>query len=901
MDVFLRVIVWWLALQLIGLLALPLTWRLFARLPGRGYPFAKVLGLLLVAYVLWLGASFHLLSNTLGGILLSLALLAGLSFAMGQRGLRKADDGARPLFAWLQANRGMVIATELLFFVVLAGWAAFRAFNPAIAGTEKPMEFAFINGVLSSPLMPPQDPWLSGYGISYYYFGYVMLAALIRLTGVLPEVGFNLGVAMWYALTMTAAFGVVYTLVALSRGRLLKRPSTPPGEPLPPSAENASTTDAAASEEPAPSSRAPIGWGLLGAVMLGVMANLEALIDTGYQRGLLPARFVEWINIKGLTDAPPTGDWTGGFWWWWRASRVIHDLTLPVNGQRNSVEVIDEFPFFSFLLGDLHPHVLALPFVLLAVMLCLNLFAGAAGALRLSGAEEGVRARLGRWASDFARATDLSWGGILLYAVVFGSLAFLNTWDFPIYVGLAALGIGLGLALVDGLGWRAVGGAAFAFAALVFFGYILYTPFYLGFQSQLGGILPNLLFPSRFSQFFVMFGPFLVIAVAFLLLVCREVGARSTTRYTLAALVWTLLVPLILVAVVVLGFVALPSGRAQLQSILQQPEIAANLADQTVGGLLRLVIQVRVAAPWTYLVLAVLLAWAIGVVLAGVSRWAQTSAKGVGETSAVDPGADETPEVSKTSGVYGWRVPVDLFAVLMLITAFALTLFPEFLYLRDLFGSRMNTVFKFYYQAWVLLALAGAYGLSRLAARTTPVWLKAPSLVVAGALILGGLWYPLAATPSKADNFQGQATLDGLAYLRDGSPAEMAAIDWVRKNVARDAVVLEATGGSYQEQGRVSMSTGNPTLLGWDFHERQWRGSDGYDRLVAMRPGVIDQIYRTAPAAELTRLLNEWGVDYVYVGNLERSKYGVSDVALARFDATLKKVYDADGVRIYAR
>ncbi len=109
-----------------------------------------------------------------------------------------------------------MLATEALFLLVFVAWSAFRAYNPDIAGTEKPMEFAFINGVLSSPLLPPQDPWLSGYGISYYYFGYVMLAALIRLTGVLPEIGFNLGVAMWYALVMTSAFGIVYTLVALA-------------------------------------------------------------------------------------------------------------------------------------------------------------------------------------------------------------------------------------------------------------------------------------------------------------------------------------------------------------------------------------------------------------------------------------------------------------------------------------------------------------------------------------------------------------------------------------------------------------------------------------------------------------------------------------------------------------
>ena len=115
-----------------------------------------------------------------------------------------------------RANRWLVLATELLFLFVLAGWAAFRAYNPDIAGTEKPMEFAFINGILRSPLFPPQDPWLSGYGISYYYFGYVMLAALVNLTGVDPAVAFNLGVALWYALVMIGAFGVVYDLVRLA-------------------------------------------------------------------------------------------------------------------------------------------------------------------------------------------------------------------------------------------------------------------------------------------------------------------------------------------------------------------------------------------------------------------------------------------------------------------------------------------------------------------------------------------------------------------------------------------------------------------------------------------------------------------------------------------------------------
>jgi uncharacterized membrane protein len=96
------------------------------------------------------------------------------------------------------------------------------------------------------------------------------------------------------------------------------------------------------------------------------------------------------------------------------------------------------------------------------------------------------------------------------------------------------------------------------------------------------------------------------------------------------------------------------------------------------------------------------------------------------------------------------------------------------------------------------------------------------------------------------------------------------------------------------------MSTGNPTLLGWDFHERQWRGG-AYDRLAAGRPEALDQIYRTTQPEELPKLLEKWGVDYVLIGPLERRKFGITDAALARFDRVLTRVYDKDGVRIYTR
>ena len=276
----------------------------------------------------------------------------------------------------------------------------------------------------------------------------------------------------------------------------------------------------------------------------------------------MPLQWLQWLDIKQLTDNPPSGNLTGGFWWWWHASRVIHDKDLL----GNSIEVIDEFPFFSFLLGDMHPHVLALPFAILAVALALNLLLGArswtarsaeawkleAGnaAVHPTGAGTGEASSFKFQVSSFwsmlGDATGLGAPGIILYAIALGALAFLNTWDFPIYVGLAMLALGVGLALADRLSWGAVGRAVAGGIVLAVLGWLLYLPFYLGFQSQLGGILPNLLFPSRFSQFFVMFGLFLLVAVFFLAQLTRELPGRRVLRGFLVALPFTLLVPLLL-------------------------------------------------------------------------------------------------------------------------------------------------------------------------------------------------------------------------------------------------------------------------------------------------------------------------------------------------------------------
>ena len=183
---------WWLALLALGAFAFPLASTIFHRLPDRGYTVSKLVGLLIVSYVFWLGNTLTFLQNNVGGVLAGVLALIGFS----AWAFRRADTRE-----WVQQNLRTILFSELLFFALFALWVWVRAQNPSISGTEKPMEFAFLNSATVSPTYPPLDPWLSGFSISYYYFGYVMMSVLVRLSAVPTHIGFNLAIASIVALT----------------------------------------------------------------------------------------------------------------------------------------------------------------------------------------------------------------------------------------------------------------------------------------------------------------------------------------------------------------------------------------------------------------------------------------------------------------------------------------------------------------------------------------------------------------------------------------------------------------------------------------------------------------------------------------------------------------------------
>jgi YYY domain-containing protein len=888
--IFASVFIWWLWLQLFGLVGLPLALRLLGNLPDRGYAFARPLGLLLTGYLLWLGGSLGFWSNGIGGTLIAMLVVAGVGLWL-YLGRRAEGDSLLP---WLRAHTAYWLTVELLFAASLAGWAVYKAYNPNLetAGGEKWMEIAFVNATLRSDGFPPQDPWLSGFGISYYYFGYVLMAMLTRLSGLAASVAYNLFIPTLVALTLTGAFSIVYNLVMTggeARGQGLDL-------------------------------RRALGFGLLGALFVGILGNLEGLFEVLHSRGLFPASFWSWLDIKDINQPPSPAGWVPTrFIWWWRASRVIHDCSFQgllsgnCNPPNGDWEVIDEFPFFSFMLGDVHPHVLALPFVLLALALALNVLSNrqlskSANPQVPFGDQQignlvNLKTPLSTLQSLFSDLIALAFGGwaqFLLYALCLGALGFLNTWDFPIYLFVVTLAFALQRVLTGARNWAAE--AIAAGLGLGILGGIMYLPFYLGFQSQAGGILPNLFNPTRLQQFLVFFGPFLFVIISYLVIISRGAAPLDGRRRlpSLLALTWG--GPVAAVLAVGLSLTLSPSARTWVEDLLRQPDLQALLGNGNLRSLALMATRIRLSHPWTFLFLGGLLAWVLLLLTADSRRQTddrrpttavsdQASAVS-GQPSAV---GGQLSAVGGRPSAVGQLSAADLFALILIGVGLLLPLAVEFVYLRDLFGTRMNTVFKFYFQAWVLLALAAAYAASVVLRRVHGLagmaWRLGLTL-----LVLAGLVYPALAIPNKTGNFGGEPTLDGMAWLQTAHPDDYAAIRWLQANAPDGAVILEAPGDSYSYTGRVSALTGLPTPLGWDFHEFQWRGS--YDEPARRQP-EIDILYNSVDPAQTLTLLDKYAITYVYVGPLERQRYNPS--GLAKFERLMDVVNRQGEVTIYQR
>jgi YYY domain-containing protein len=738
MSAFEAVARWYVVLVACTWAFAPLVRWLCPALPDRGATIARPLALLGVVYPAWLVSSLGILPFGAAPLVVTLVAAAALGWGVLLR------QPGRDL-AWVRTLAWTEIASLGLFVVYV--W--FRGFTPEILNTEKPMDVAFLASSARSVVMPPPDPWFAGQPINYYYLGYLLQGSIARLAGVAAPVAFNLALATIFSMTAVASFGVAWNVVRPWLGRL--------------------------------AAAAAGGLAMFGVVLAG---NLYA-----------PLRLV----------ADPATVWSA--WWWdsegvgWRASRIVCDgVREGFRCPAPAVETINEFPAFSFILGDLHPHLMALPFAVAVVALAWNILASPEGSLAS-----------GAWM-----------GRLAISAAIAGALYALNAWDLPTYLGLVLLAALLvsGPALATRL--RTV--AIVVVAALV-----PWLPFFATYRPPvvpLTGVEPAWL--------------------AQLPVVSRVMGLVSPylgVRTSAGEYVTMFGVPYLVGLVLVLDGVDWQDARRTFS----RPVVISLVSLAFIAVLLAAPVVLICGAP---LVLA----------LRQLTRNHEAQPK--------------------------------TFALAMFSAAWLLSVLVEFVFIRDLFGNRMNTLFKFYYQAWTLSALGAAVGLVVLARayeRSTVVtWMLRTA--TAAVLVLG-LAYPVIAGKQWTDGFSSWKGLDGVAY---GDPDEVAAIRFLATHAQPGDVVLEAAGCSYYPlsafpYNRVAAFSGVPAVIGWGNHERQWRsGQPELTAQIPLRAGDVRQMY----ADPASPLYAEYGVDWVFIGQYETGsrrpecpEAGPYEIDLARFEA----------------
>ncbi len=364
-------------------------------LADRGVTIARPIAVLAALYPAWLLASLGIASFGAGvvvGVVIVAAALAWVTAIW-----RREVD-----FRWLR-DLFLVELASLLFF---AAYIWLRGYTPQILGTEKPMDVAFLASSTRTISMPPPDPWFAGQPINYYYLGYLLHGTLGRLSHVSPEIGFNLALATVFSMTAVAAFGVAWNAV-----------------------------------RPWLESRLATAAGILALIVVTISGNLYA-----------PRRLLE--DAAGTISA---SWWDGVNGIGWRSSRIVCDGPRVDNlCSPPATETINEFPFFSLLLGDLHPHVMALPYTLVAIGVAWNL------AL--------VREKTGGVLLN-SGLIRVAVGGVIV-----GSLYALNAWDFPTYLLLVAFCVWMGAGATINRAWKPL-------SLLLAASFAAWLPFYATFVT----------------------------------------------------------------------------------------------------------------------------------------------------------------------------------------------------------------------------------------------------------------------------------------------------------------------------------------------------------------------------------------------------------------------------------
>lgn len=815
-------IMWYLELFVLSILFLPAVLIIFRGLPDRGYPLARILSLLAIAWAAWLLSSLKLAPFTRWTIWAVI-----LIFAAGNVWLfikRRSDLEEFIITRWRH-----LAAVEGLFAILFLLGLLLRLGNPDLwqpwMGGEKPMNFAIFNSVLKSVYFPPNNAWLSGYFLNYYYYGYVLAAIPTKIVGIVPSFAFNLILPTWFAMSGVGVFCAAYNLtVKLLAGR----------------------DDRYDRARQARSGRLAWAAGLSAVVLMLFLGNL-------YQGRQLWERLPEVAVVEQTDDLAGIDRWKAVLS---GAKQVISgeaelpgsnnnwyfDPSRPIlNGVNEGRETpIAEFPLFTYLYGDMHPHLLVMPVWFAALAWLLTFFASA-------GADRSWLDRILFWAA----------GGLVL-----GMFRGAHTWDYLTLLGLAVVTAGWTSWLTHHqVNRKMLIDFAVKTALLLGLSVGMYFPFGKWFITGYNTVIFWDGSRTPLGDYLTVHGLFLFILITFLLVESSGwIRARTqrlkANRYEIVIpdmrpwirraifvglgllviyFVFTIVPVMVLVTplLVWIGFVFFKKG----QSLYKQILLALFAAGLAITFLVELVTLKGDAGRMNMVFKFYMQVWAIFSVIAGAALgWLFSRWRG-------------------WHPVWRWIWPVGL----------------------------------------VLLVLGAAtYPLTAVPARFDDRWpgIENPPVT------LNGMDYMLGESENVAgdrDPAAGAVYDDEGKYLHLGY--DYYGIRYLQENVSGTPVIVEGVRGEYRWTGRYSVYTGLPAVASWSWHVRQHNSlMDG--AIVDRRINDVKNFYDTTDLDAALAFLERYQVEYVILGDLEREFYapeGVEKFSLLVQQGDLEEVFSEWG------
>ena len=381
----LALVVWWLVIWLLGMIAWVPLYFLLPAFVDRGYGLARAAGILALSWLAWMFASAQLpvWNGAALWLLVSIASLGSAALAWRNRAHFRA---------YFAESWRMLLTIELLTIALFVGFLLVRLSNPDlwhnVFGGEKMMDSAFLNGVLRSEIFPPINPWYAGSYINYYYFGFVTVGTPALLSGIMPSVAYNLIIPTIFALTGIGAYSIAHNITANMRLSRLR----------------------------------PALAGVAAMSLMTLLGNLDTIrvwLNAVHKLGV--SRLVAQSNTTLTAIYEGLRAWLGGAnlpigdgEWMWNPTRVI--------GASINDNAISEFPFFTFLYGDLHAHMMALPILILTLSFV-------AHELLIAGKDRRNNWQRGALFTCWAIATGLSWAT--------------NSWDWAPFTLLSLFAISL--------------------------------------------------------------------------------------------------------------------------------------------------------------------------------------------------------------------------------------------------------------------------------------------------------------------------------------------------------------------------------------------------------------------------------------------------------------------------